>query len=169
MLKKHYPKGETSMYAFKPMEELIDITLTTGKFFGEDALLQTHKKNSSVVALTVCFLYVLDNADFQGVLEDFPDCRELFEVRVCAQACCGCGTTGCVWLCLVVSACVRPCICGCGCVCVFVAACMRLCLPVLACSCLCLSLSAFVCLVCLCLHHLPTRNNPTTTSRRIVH
>jgi len=48
-------------------------TLHEGDFFGEMALLHREPRSASVRALDYCDLYWLDSADFERVLEKFPD------------------------------------------------------------------------------------------------
>jgi glucose-6-phosphate 1-dehydrogenase len=47
-------------------------TLGEGQYFGELSLLLSQPRNASIRAATPCDLFVLDKADFQRVLRDFP-------------------------------------------------------------------------------------------------
>src|SRR5262249_28922575 len=47
--------------------------LGEGDFFGELALLLSQPRNASIRALTMCDLFVLDKADFNHVLKDYPE------------------------------------------------------------------------------------------------
>ena len=48
-------------------------TLTDGCFFGEVALIYQTKRTATVVAHTVCELYILKKVHFEEVLDEFPD------------------------------------------------------------------------------------------------
>ena len=74
-------KGEpgTEMYLISRGEaEVLDeaghvrATLGEGNFFGEISLLTSAPRNASVRAKSYCDFFVLDKADFAGVLKDRP-------------------------------------------------------------------------------------------------
>ncbi len=68
-------------------------TLGPGSFFGETALLLSAPRSASIRAKEYCDLFVLDKADFHGVLRDSPNfaksileiCRERYNVDVAAE------------------------------------------------------------------------------------
>eukprot|EP01063_Lacrimia_lanifica_P007096 TRINITY_DN1448_c0_g2_i2.p1 TRINITY_DN1448_c0_g2~~TRINITY_DN1448_c0_g2_i2.p1 ORF type:complete len:676 (+),score=171.90 TRINITY_DN1448_c0_g2_i2:1015-3042(+) len=52
-------------------------TLTDGCFFGEVALIYQTKRTATIVAHTVCELYVLKKVHFEEVLDEFPEYAQL--------------------------------------------------------------------------------------------
>ncbi len=63
--------------------KVVDVDLPAGTFFGEEALISAgSKKNTYVTAVHVSYLYMLSSKDFQGVLEEYPECKDILEVGV---------------------------------------------------------------------------------------
>ena len=63
-------------------EELITVELGPGMFFGESALLNQHaqqRRDASVFASTMCHLFVLESHDFEDVMADFPEYRDVLQ------------------------------------------------------------------------------------------
>jgi CRP-like cAMP-binding protein len=54
-------------------------TLGAGDFFGEMALLEKRKRNSSIRALEYCDLFVLDARTFDRIIESYPEFRNVIE------------------------------------------------------------------------------------------
>jgi len=59
--------------------ELHVSVLEDGDFFGEIALLEEVRRTATVRALTPCLLLVLDRSDFQDLLAQAPELRQVFE------------------------------------------------------------------------------------------
>jgi CRP-like cAMP-binding protein len=69
----------------------MQMTLSKGSFFGEDALLHPGKiQNTEAFALTTCILYVLSGENFKTVIDVYPEYRYVLEVR-CVR--CGAAST----------------------------------------------------------------------------
>ncbi len=90
-------RASAGINTMKLVESVVEVELNPGTFFGEEALVAAgQKKNAHVVAMQVSYLYMLSTADFQVVMEDYPECKAIFEVRAPIGGCgvgwgCGCG------------------------------------------------------------------------------
>ncbi|XP_031571692.1 potassium/sodium hyperpolarization-activated cyclic nucleotide-gated channel 2-like [Actinia tenebrosa] len=76
----------TEMYFLK--EGIVDVfvgknkvnELTDGSYFGEISVLTNAKRTASVVAQTVCDVFVLHAEDFRDVVDEFPEMRTIMEI-----------------------------------------------------------------------------------------
>ncbi len=77
-------RGEDGLQPVSTKESVLEMALLPNSYFGDEALLTSHAKNIAVQAKALSYLYALAAEDFSGVLLEFPECRDIFEVCVCA-------------------------------------------------------------------------------------
>jgi len=63
-------------------EEFLANTLTTGNWFGQQALLQKVASRETMKAVTDCDMFVLDTDDFSSMIQMYPDLKEVIFHRL---------------------------------------------------------------------------------------
>ena len=60
-------------------EENVHATLKKGDYFGELSLILSERRTASVRACEYCDVFVLSKTDFQRILDDIPEFKEMFQ------------------------------------------------------------------------------------------